>query len=272
MIRIAFLLPALIPLAALAQHSVDFAALPDGPLTQERVDELFGGGKFDPARGHAVVRGGVMAVTFVEGKKINDTGLGLHIPVAPSQDYELRFRIRYPRDFQHGLHGKQFGLGGGKGYDGGRGEEARRNGDGWSIRLQFDAKADGVRNALYVYHANMEGKYGGPVGAGSFMLERGQWHDIRLRVKMQSAPDAADGAIEVWCDGEKKIERSGFQFVRREEGRAVDRVRLEMFPGGGGDFPTADTVIEFDGIGWGPGGTAAPEPTWWEWTRGLLGL
>lgn len=270
MMRLLLLLAAL-PCAALAQRPVDFSAVPDGPLTQERVDALFGGGKFSPARGHAEVRDGSMAVTFVEGKKVNDTGLGLHVPVAPSEDYELRFRIRYPEDFQAGLHGKQFGLGGGKGYDGGRGDEARANGDGWSIRLQFDAKPDGVRNGLYIYHANMDGKYGGPAGTGGFMLNRGQWHDLRLRVKMQSAPEAADGVIEVWCDGEKKIERTGFQFVRKEEGRAVDRVRLEMFPGGGGEFPWKDAVIEFDDIAWGLGGTTEAPLTWGDWLRGWIG-
>lgn len=272
MTRAAILVLAFIPSAVLAQHTVDFSTTSDGPLTQERVDALFGGGKFNPARGHAEVRDGAMAVTFVEGKKVNDTGLGLHVPVAPSRDYELRFRIRYPEDFQTGLHGKQMGLGGGKGYDGGRGEEARANGDGWSIRLQFDAKPDGVRNGLYVYHANMEGKYGGPAGTGGFLLNRGQWHDIRLRVRMQSAPEEADGVIEVWCDGEKKIERTGFKFVRTEEGRAVDRVRLEMFPGGGGEFPSRDTAVEFDDIAWGPGGGTAAPAAWRDWLRGWIGL
>jgi hypothetical protein len=36
----------------------------------------------------------------------------------------------------------------GKGYDVGRGEEARANGDGWSIRLQFDSRPDVITNTL----------------------------------------------------------------------------------------------------------------------------
>jgi hypothetical protein len=259
-----------LPSLLCAQQAVDFS-LPDGPLTQERVDTLFAGGKFAPERGFAEIRNGVLAVTFVAGKKVVETGFSTHVPVPPSEDFKLRFKIRYPEDFQVGLHGKQLGLSGGKGYDGGRGEEARTNGDGWSIRLQFDSVPEGVRNSLYVYHAAMSGKYGGPVGAGSFMLTRGAWHEIRLRVKMQSTPDASDGVIEVWFDGEKKIEKTGFQFVQKEEGRCVDRVRIEMFPGGGGEFPSKDQIFEIDDLAWGPGGTTARASTWWEWARGLIG-
>ncbi len=265
-VLLALVLPSLLH----AQRVVDFS-LPDGPLDQARVEELFGGGKFAPARGFAEIRHGALEVTYVAGKKVVETGFATHVPVPPSGDFELRFRIRYPEDFQPGLHGKQMGLSGGKGYDGGRGEEARTNGDGWSIRLQFDAGDEGVRNSLYVYHANMSGKYGGPVGSGSFMLTRGQWHEIRLRVRMQSMPDASDGVIEVWFDGEKKIEQTGFQFVQKEEGRCVDRVRIEMFPGGGGEFPAKDQVFEIDDLAWGLGGTTEPVVTWWEWARGLIG-
>lgn len=250
---------------------VDFS-VEDGPLTQERVDTFFGAGRLGAGRDFAAIRNGALEVTFVEGKKVSETALGLHVPVPPSQDLELRFRIRYPEDFQLGLHGKQLGLGGGKGYDGGRGEEARANGDGWSIRLQFDSVKEGVRNSLYVYHAGMTGKYGGPLGGGSFILTRGQWHDLKLRVVMQSAPEAADGRIEVWCDGEKKIEKTGVQFVTKDQGRQVDRVRLEIFPGGGGEFPSKPQVIALDDIAWGPGGAADPARGWWESAREFLGF
>ena len=247
---------------------LDLSAV-NGPLDPAKIAALSGAKPPPPDRNFAEIRDETLRVTFQEGKKVTGTGLSLHVPVEPLQVCDLSFRIRYPEDFAAGLHGKQFGMSGGKGYDGGRGDEARLNGDGWSIRLQFDANDDGIRNSLYVYQQGMDGKYGNGLGAGNFLLSRGTWHDLRLRVTMQSAPEAPDGRIEVWCDGEQKIDKSGVQFVRQEEGRRIDRVRLEIFPGGGGDFPAKDHVIELQDVAWGPP-SAEPEG-WWQWLRGLVG-
>ena len=241
----------------------------EGPLDPATMTALSGAKPPPPDRNFAEVRDGVLRVTFTEGKKVTGTGLSLHVPTDPVEISDLSFRIRYPDDFAAGLHGKQLGLSGGKGYDGGRGEEARLNGDGWSIRLQFDAKEDGIRNSLYVYQQGMDGKYGNGLGAGSFLLTRGAWHDLRLRVTMQLASEASDGRIEVWCDGEKKIDKEGVRFVREEAGRRIDRVRLEIFPGGGGDFPAKDHVIELRDIAWGEPEEAAP--SWWEQLQQFFG-
>ncbi len=247
---------------------LDFGAA-DGPLDPAKVAALSGAKPPPPERNFAEIRDRVLRVTFKEGKKVSGTGLSLHLPIEPTEVCDLSFRIRYPEDFAAGLHGKQLGLSGGKGYDGGRGEEAQLNGDGWSIRLQFDAKEDGIRNSLYVYQQGMDGKYGNGLGAGSFLLTRGAWHDLRLRVTIQSAPEASDGRIEVWCDGEKKIDKDGVRFVREEAGRRIDRVRLEIFPGGGGDFPATDHVIELQDIAWGVPSEDAKG--WWARLRAWLG-
>jgi hypothetical protein len=244
----------------------------DGPLDPARLAALSGASPPPPDRNFAEIRDGVLRVTFKEGKKVTGTGLSLHVPIEPREICDLSFRIRYPEYFPAGLHGKQLGMSGGKGYDGGRGEEARLNGDGWSVRLQFDAQEDGIRNSLYVYQQGMEGKYGNGLGGGSFLLRRGAWHDLRLRVTMQSEPAAADGRIEVWCDGNKMIDRDGVQFVRKEAGRRIDRVRLEFFPGGGGDFPDTDHVVELADVAWGESDAAEDGRGWWRRTRELLGI
>lgn len=269
--KFVFLLLATGSLGHASMTPLDLGAT-DGALDPAKFTALSGAKPPPPDRNFAEVGDGVLRVTFTEGKKVTGTGLSLHVPIEPVEICDLSFRIRYPEDFPAGLHGKQFGLSGGKGYDGGRGEEARMNGDGWSIRLQFDAKDDGIRNSLYIYQQGMDGKYGHGLGAGSFLLRRGTWHDLRLRVTMQSAPEAADGRIEVWCDGEKKIGKDGVQFVREETGRRIDRVRLEIFPGGGGDFPAKDHVIELTDIAWGMEDAGKAGSGWWTRVRGLLGL
>jgi hypothetical protein len=221
-----------------------------GRYTPDAMALDFGNGGAAPGRDFAMIKDGVLQVTFKAGKKVTETALGLHARVPDAEACEISFRIRYPDDFQAGLHGKQMGMSGGKGYDGGRGEEARTNGDGWSVRLQFDALKDSIGNSLYVYHVGMTGRYGDSLKAGSYHLQRGQWHSIRLRATSQSTPEASDGRIEVWCDGKKKIDASGLRLAAKQAGLAVNRVRAELFPGGGGAFPDKDYVVEVDDFGW----------------------
>ena len=222
----------------------------NGPYTSNEIAADFGNGGAAPGRDFATIKDGVLQVTFTAGKKVTETGIGLQTRVPDAQACEISFRIRYPDDFQAGLHGKQMGISGGAGYDGGRGEEARTNGDGWSVRIQFDALKESIRNSLYVYHSGMTGKYGESLKAGSYQLQRGRWYSIRLRATAQSSAEASDGRIEVWCDDEKKIDASGLRLVTKPEALAVNRVRAELFPGGGGAFPDKDYVIQVDDFCW----------------------
>ncbi len=222
----------------------------NGPYAASEIAADFGNGGAAPGRDFAIIKDGVLQVTFKAGKKVTETGLGLQSRVPDAEACEISFRIRYPEDFQVGLHGKQMGISGGAGYDGGRGEEARTNGDGWSVRIQFDALKDSIRNGLYVYHSGMAGKYGESLKAGSYQLQRGRWYSIRLRATAQSSAETGDGRIEVWCDDEKKIDASGLRLVTKPKGVAVNRVRAELFPGGGGAFPDKDYVIQVDDFCW----------------------
>jgi hypothetical protein len=241
-----------------ASGRADFGLDP-GPLTSARVAAAFGNGEVVANRDFAEAQGSQLRVTFKEGKKVMGTGVGAYPRLPPSRTAWMEYRIRYPEDFQVGLHGKQLGLSGGRGYDGGRGQEARDNGDGWSIRMQFDSRADAVTNQLYVYQCEMPGKYGTSMGTDKlrFALKRGEWNTIRMRVTMQSEASANDGRIEVWQNGELRFDVTGVRFVRKEEGRVIDLLRVEMFPGGGGEFPAKDEIIEVDSIRWGTG-----EVTW----------
>lgn len=235
---------------AMKMHRVTFDH-PNGPYTGEMHRADFGANPPAAARAFASVVDGALRVGFVRGQKVNQTGYSANVPVDPAREMTLRFRVRYPQDFESGLHGKQLGLSGGAGYDGGRGQQARDNGDGWSVRLQFDSDPEHVTNTLYVYHSQMAGTYGGPHGAKRFALTRGTWHDIRLTVTMQSTAETSDGRIRVWRDGELMIDVADVRFVTQEQGRNINRVRFETFPGGGGAFPSRDTWIEYDDLEWG---------------------
>ena len=224
---------------------------PDGPYTSADFRHDFGVFSADNTLTRIVGRS--LEVTFPRGRKIE--GLrGGRVPVQPARILNLEYRVRYPSDFEAGLHGKQFGLAGGRGYTGGAGRECVANGDGWSVRVQFDAHERDITNQLYVYHCRMAGDYGEDMGSGrqQFSLQRGRWHTIRLRVSMQSRPDARDGLIEAWQDGTRRIAVEGVQFVSRQSGRQVDQVMLEAFCGGAGIEPSHDNRVAFDDVRWWP--------------------
>ncbi len=224
---------------------------PDGAYTSDDFRHDFGVFSADNVFTKIVDKS--LEVTFPKGRKIE--GLrGGRVPVQPARRLNLQYRIRYPQDFEAGLHGKQFGLAGGRGYTGGAGKECVKNGDGWSVRVQFDAHARDITNQVYVYHCRMAGDYGDDMGSGrqQFPLQRGRWHMIRLRVSMQSRPDARDGLIEVWRDGARRIKVEGVQFVSRQSGCEIDDVLLEAFCGGAGIAPSHDNRVAFDDVRWWP--------------------
>jgi hypothetical protein len=236
-------------------RTVDFNRR-DGVYDSRLAKLDFGSATLVATRRSVVTTNGSLRIRFVKGMKVDNTGVCLVADVPPREQYTLEYRIKYDSEFETGLHGKQFGLSGGLSYTGGLGQNCRENGDGWSVRLQFDAHAGEISNQLYVYHSEMKGAYGESLGThrAPFYFKRGEWHDIKLRVTMQSTAAAGDGRIEVWCDGEKKIDVANVRFVNKEAGRQIDQVRLESFPGGAGIVPTRDSYIHMDDFRWAAGG------------------
>ncbi len=223
---------------------------PDGTYTNKMLQDDFGNGNYPVHRGFASIENGTYKITFKKGEKVSNTGAAVQLNIQPEKQYTLQYRIKYDTNFQQGLHGKQFGFVIGVGYDGGRGEEARTNGNGGSVRLQFDAHDSTVSNQLYVYHSNMKGKYGENPGNQKFNFKKGEWNTIRMTVTMQSSSNTADGKIEVWCNGIKKIQIDSMLFVRDEPSRMITKLSFESFPGGGGAIPAYDNYVYVDDLEW----------------------
>lgn len=232
-----------------AERLVNFN-LPDGPYTDQMLANDFGNGKYPENRCFAEIENKAYKITFVKGLKVNNTGAAPQPYIEPGEQYTLEYRIKYDDSFEKGLHGKQFGFDIGAVYNGGRGDEARQNGDGGSVRLQFDAHGDSISNQLYVYYCEMTGKYGNNPGNQKFSMARGKWNTIKLRVSMQSSVEKADGRIEVWCNDKKEIEADNLKFVNKEAGRKITKLSFESFPGGGGIFPTHDNYVYVDDLHW----------------------
>lgn len=222
----------------------------DGPYTTDLMARDFG--VPSPRADQLEIVDSTLSVKFVRGKKVNETGIKYSTGIPERTTYTLQYRIKFGESFESGLHGKQFGLSGGKGYTGGHGEESRTNGDGWSVRLQFDAHETDVTNQLYVYHCGMKGIYGESLGTDSirYSMKRGVWNAIKMKVTMQSMASASDGRIEVWCNGERKFDLRNVRLVFKKEGLSINKVRFESFPGGGGIVPTHDSFLYLDGFEW----------------------
>jgi len=222
----------------------------DGSYTNDILREDFGNGNFPEGRGFASIKDRVYKITFNKGEKVSKTGAAVQVKIPPARQYTLQYRIKYDSNFEEGLHGKQFGFNIGTGYDGGRGEEARQNGDGGSVRVQFDSHGDSISNQLYVYSCEMTGAYGNNPGRQKYIFKKGEWNTVRLTVTMQSSEKSKDGRIEVWCNNEKKIDVKELRFVRLESANWITRLAFESFPGGGGVIPAYDNYLYVDDLQW----------------------
>jgi hypothetical protein len=232
-----------------SKRAVNFKR-PDGSYTDDMLREDFGNGNFPDGRGFASIKDNVYKITFNKGEKVTKTGAAVQVKIPPARQYTLQYQIKYDKNFQEGLHGKQFGFNIGVGYDGGRGEQARQNGDGGSVRIQFDSHGDSISNQLYVYSCEMKGTYGNNTGGQKYTFKKGDWNTIRLTVTMQSSETSKDGRIEVWCNNEKKIDVKELRFVRLESANWITRLAFESFPGGGGAIPAYDNYLYVDDLQW----------------------
>lgn len=223
---------------------------PDGRYTSRMLANDFGNGAYYKERDYAFVEDGAYKIVYNKGQKVNKTGASTTVDVEPGRKYTIEYKIKYSKDFEDGLHGKQLGFILGAGYSGGHGDNARNNGDGGSVRIQFDAKKDVVANQLYVYYSDMLGRYGNNPGGQSYTMPKGVWNNIKMTVTLESAYGACDGRVEIWCNGKKGLDVQGMNFVRKDEGRKITKLSLEAFPGGGGIVPTFDNTLFVDDFKW----------------------
>jgi hypothetical protein len=221
------------------------------------VEDFGNGSYFSDDRINASIVDGTYEVKFVTGNRVSNTGAAALLSIPKGTQYTMEYLIKYNDDFESGLHGKQFGFNLGVGYSGGSSEACRANGDGGSIRLQFDAHDDHLSNQLYAYYSDMQADtYGENPGNQKYDLQRGVWNKIRLTVTMETSYEAKDARIEVWCNDDKKIDVTGISLVRKDANRFITGICFESFPGGGGIDPTFDNYLYLDDMTWYPGNDA----------------
>lgn len=161
---------------------------------------------------------------------------GVTFPWSLRGSYEeltLEYRVKFADNFRFTTSGKLPGLCGANDrlgcfrYTGGN----KPNGDdGFSVRIVW-LNDDGLMGT-YVYHAGQAGEFGDIFvwrhGDGTDVhLERGVWHDLRLRVRLND-PGVANGQAEAWLDGERVSLATGLLF--RDGSAAGRRITInEMY-------------------------------------------
>lgn len=186
--------------------------------------------------------GNALVLRYPRGAVGPKNGGGLFIArVEPAPEYTLTYRVRFSNGFDFRNGGKLPGLSSGGGrYSGSR---VPKTGDGWSARMRFGPNGEA---AVYLYYVDMPGDVGVVLPLGGARFEPGRWHTIVQRVRVNDG-DAPNGAIQVWLDGELRLDRRDLRLRLGGKG-LVDSLCFSTFHGGSRqeDAPRRDGEIAFD--------------------------
>ncbi len=158
--------------------------------------------------------------------------------VEPRDTYELRQSIFFENDFHWGINAQSgkfgYGIAGGSAPTGGSLDL-----NGFSARLAWYGRGDGtVSAALYVYSADrtQNRPYGDKFEIPDFSIPKGEWFDVAVRVKVNSAVEKNDGSFSVWINDELKLEKTNIQWQSQAgsdgQNPSIDRLLFSSFHGG----------------------------------------
>lgn len=161
------------------------------------------------------------------------TGAQVELFIPGRNEYYASYSVRFSDNFSWGSEnegGKLPCLAGGE-RCGGAGQDCTGT-NGFAARIMWRKGGKGV---LYLYHMDKPGKYGQdfdlkwPWGQNVF-FERGKWHRIVERVKINSAGNRYDGEVEIWIDGKQVLNKRDIRFVTN--GDPIDHFYMSSFHGG----------------------------------------
>jgi hypothetical protein len=173
-------------------------------------------------------------------------GAGWRWPIGKHDAAELRYTVRFRKDFDWVKGGKLPGLCGGP--DNVSGGRPATGVNGFSARLMW--RRDG-RGEAYLYHKNQPERYGESLPfPADFRFPVEKPVRVRLAVTMNT-PGKRDGSVRVWIaigDAKEKpmIERSDMEW-RTVDTFGVDSLYFETFHGGSDESwaPTRECWAEF---------------------------
>lgn len=184
------------------------------------------------------------------GLGTSETGAQVELKFTPRDEAYMSYWMRFSDNFSFGTTskgGKLPGLSGGKNCSGG---DSCDGTNGFSARFMWRNEGQIV---LYLYHMDKPAKWGEdhPLkyeDGSNVVFERGTWHHIGERVKINSSGDAYDGEVQAWVDGKEVLSLNGLRFT--SNGDKVDKLYFSTFHGGNDQtwVPTETCYIWFDDI------------------------
>ncbi|MFC4451569.1 polysaccharide lyase [Halorussus aquaticus] len=193
-----------------------------------------------------------LQVTFREG---GHHGASLHYQFdeagyADPEELHARYYLRFSDTFDlpRGSGGKLPGPAGTYGQAGWGGRRAD-GANGWSARMYFDSTDDPERPIQllsYVYHADMDTRYGDPFEwdeSAAGRLELGKWYRIDNYVRLNT-PGENDGVLRGWVNGERALDATDLRF-RDVSWLRINQYWFDCYWGGSSPSPT-DNRVYFD--------------------------
>lgn len=180
----------------------------------------------------------------------SETGAQVELKFTPSNEAYMSYWMRFSDNFSFGTTskgGKLPGLSGGANCSGGDNCDGT---NGFSARFMWRGEGQIV---LYLYHMDKPDKYGEDhplkyADGSNVIFERGTWHHIEERVKINSAGNLYDGEVQAWVDGKEVLSLKGLRFTNN--GDKVDKLYFSTFHGGNDEtwVPTETCHIWYDDI------------------------
>lgn len=137
------------------------------------------------------------------------------------REFVMSFWLKVPDNFSHdspsGRHNNKFFMLWCDGYS--------TKGDGSTVGMEYRPDGGG---SSYFYTKNSNGYYtrlGGDTAPTRFITvpqDRGRWMQIVARVRVESAPDAGDGTIEIWRRWQDETDFTKTHDVRNKKIRVPD--------------------------------------------------
>jgi len=224
---------------------------PNGPYTRNHANNDFGNSNEinNAELSRLSTNNGNLRVLLKRNSTGSTGGQFAKHNIQKSNHYILKYKVKFPGNFQWSKGGKLPGLGGGTTYSGCSGNQANSNGNGWTSRIMF--RKENSTNPWfqpYIYYKGMPGRCGYNFNK-KINITKNTWYNVRMEVKMNSGNNT-NGLLDIRINGQVLYRNTNFRWVSKNSGREIDKLLTGIYRGGNDSrwHASIDNHILFDHI------------------------